>query len=100
MPAQLRGLWGPRRCFYFCWGLVCPKDCAWSHFSSPVGSAGCRVFYTHFTDVTAEAWTNVALYPGACREDEGQKAEGSFLLPARCCMESSRFASKDLKTVV
>lgn len=56
------------------------------------------MFYTHFTDAAAEAWTNVALCPGVCREDEGQKAKGSFLLPAWCCAESSRFASKDLKT--
>ena len=48
-------------------------------------------------DATAEARTNVALCPGVCREDEGPKAEGSFLLPAQCCVESSRFASKDLK---
>ena len=74
-----------------------PRTAPWDTSQQPCGIGWVSVFYTHFTDATAEARTNVALCPGVCREDEGPKAEGSFLLPAQCCVESSRFASKDLK---
>lgn len=70
-----------------------------THLSSPVASAGCWCSIPILQmRLLRTAWTNVALCPGVRHEDEGPKAEGSFLFPAQCCVESSRFASKDLKT--